>query len=804
MIIDKSNNLEITTIGGDDDEGIKAGIDKENYGFVFQILSTKFYSNPIGSLIREITSNCFDSHIEAGVDDPVVIGRVYTTEEGYAITFKDVGVGLSPDRIVNVYMNYFSSTKRDNNNQLGGFGLGSKTPLSYADLFYITTIHDGTKYELIYHKGETDPTLESIHGWETIITTRTKWNDDLEMEEEFEIREKYPLGIPTSERNGTVIKVNIERSDLHNFEEELENQLTYFDNVYFNTWSINNDYDIYEGDYFKFRSDIDQNYTEIHLCIEKVRYPIDFNKVNIPLEYQKIPIALKFNIGEIQVTPNREAITYTKGITDIIQDKLRNAIIEIEELFAAQNPEVDNLLEYTKLKNVKPSIVFNKEKNHKLYVWSSSKLTNSYKFKPIAHIAMKKTPRLLFFMWEKIGYINDDNKRTDFDKYNREAIDNDFILKYKYIIVDKDDRYSSYTELYITKELFNCSKIYLIKRRILNYEEIAIELGLKDTKTVGKAKVIKEYLQVTDKLVKDKGTKYSDCRPTDEWIAEYKKSVKESSAAYQRKMNQEVFVRDAALRFRGISMKVHKLDSRTGILVYGFKEDQSTLTTIYNIVINHKASIRKLDKFSRQQKAFMVIQISKAVEKDVVGSEKSIYWSDFLKTKFYRKIETAHAMYDMFTDISFVKLDLRKKLLRGFEQAYLSAKNSIIDYNSSDYKVSHIRIPKELKTYNLFKEKFKDIENLKNNFTGNIPLISCLDSYIDDDSLKEYISYLKYKGIKLKNKWYLKDARQLQYEENLRKIFNTFKNIRYNSYLLTQTLNQIENVNQEGNNRENI
>jgi len=223
MILEAPKQLEVQRIG-DLNEGLTAGISEESLPFVFELVSKQLYSNPIGSLIREYTSNCFDSHIEAGVDDPVMINQVYSIEEGYSIEFKDVGVGLSPDRVQKIFMNYFSSTKRDSNLQIGGFGIGSKTALAYADMFYITTVFNNLQYEYLFHKGETKPTLESLYGYEervfpeTIIKTNEVTGE--EYLEQVERVEKIPIGTPTEERNGTIIRVNIERHDLEKFREE--------------------------------------------------------------------------------------------------------------------------------------------------------------------------------------------------------------------------------------------------------------------------------------------------------------------------------------------------------------------------------------------------------------------------------------------------------------------------------------------------------------------------------------------------------------------------------------------------------
>ena len=105
MIIEVQNQLEITNIGAEV-ENIEAGIDASSMPFLFEMLSRAFYSNPIGSICREITSNCFDSHIEAKVDEPVIIKKGYD-EEGTYISFIDVGMGISTYRMKKIYMNAY-------------------------------------------------------------------------------------------------------------------------------------------------------------------------------------------------------------------------------------------------------------------------------------------------------------------------------------------------------------------------------------------------------------------------------------------------------------------------------------------------------------------------------------------------------------------------------------------------------------------------------------------------------------------------------------------------------------------------
>lgn len=123
MILQETKGIEINS----DIEGAKGGISVESLPFMFNILSKSYYSRKIDSIVREVTSNCFDSHVEAGIDDPVIIEKRYDVENNiYNIVFKDVGIGMNPDRMYNIFNNWFTSTKRESNDYIGAFGLTKK------------------------------------------------------------------------------------------------------------------------------------------------------------------------------------------------------------------------------------------------------------------------------------------------------------------------------------------------------------------------------------------------------------------------------------------------------------------------------------------------------------------------------------------------------------------------------------------------------------------------------------------------------------------------------------------------------
>lgn len=105
---------------------------------IMKIMRSKLYSNPIKVLIQEYLCNARDANREAGSDRPI---EVYTPSKfNQSFEVRDYGIGISPERMENVFIRYGESTKRGNNLQTGGFGIGAKSGWSYSDSFSITTV----------------------------------------------------------------------------------------------------------------------------------------------------------------------------------------------------------------------------------------------------------------------------------------------------------------------------------------------------------------------------------------------------------------------------------------------------------------------------------------------------------------------------------------------------------------------------------------------------------------------------------------------------------------------------------------
>lgn len=123
---------------------------------MFDVLSSRIYTDKIGAVVREITSNAID----AG-------GKAFISLPNYgspAFSVRDEGEGISPENMATIYTVYFASTKRENNDSIGGFGLGAKTPLAYTDSFSVRSIHKGVlSLYVINRTAEGVPVLHLMH-----------------------------------------------------------------------------------------------------------------------------------------------------------------------------------------------------------------------------------------------------------------------------------------------------------------------------------------------------------------------------------------------------------------------------------------------------------------------------------------------------------------------------------------------------------------------------------------------------------------------------------------------------------------
>lgn len=117
-----SNKVIDTSFDGEELESTKMEMDADSFAFFMQMVS-KFYADNIGSPIRELFSNGWDSHQKAGTQAPIVVKLGKNKTNGWEFSIKDQGLGIDKALVENVIKKYGKSTKRGDAKSLGAFGL---------------------------------------------------------------------------------------------------------------------------------------------------------------------------------------------------------------------------------------------------------------------------------------------------------------------------------------------------------------------------------------------------------------------------------------------------------------------------------------------------------------------------------------------------------------------------------------------------------------------------------------------------------------------------------------------------------
>jgi len=275
---------------------------------IFDILRSKLYSDPLGAVCREIISNARDSHIEANKSN-VPIEIILPNKISPTLVIKDFGVGISPDRAENIFVQYGKSTKRSDNTQTGGFGMGCKCPFSITDSFSIVTVFDGIQYS--YSAAIDETKVGALY----LLDKRS-----------------------TDAKNGTSIIIPIKEKDFNIVDEKINEITRFWDPkpIIKNSkiFAQTNDIEISSKNWFVLKNEpLNENkysFNILKVLIHKIPYTISFSTLRgfLPQEYInflyqcKFTPYLEFDVGELSLSASRETLYFD----DITKNKLIKSI----------------------------------------------------------------------------------------------------------------------------------------------------------------------------------------------------------------------------------------------------------------------------------------------------------------------------------------------------------------------------------------------------------------------------------------------------------------------------------------------
>ena len=271
--------------------------------FILDMFADKVYSHKERAVIRELACNAHDSHVMAGTTDVPFKVHLPTQLEPW-FSLRDYGTGLPDDDIANIYGAIGVSTKRDSNEVIGCFGIGSLSPYSLCDSFTVKSYLNG------------------------IVRTYQCMRDEKRQPK------VIPLGsAPTDEANGLEVKLTV-AGKVSEFEREAAKVFMFWEgtlpeinnkHVVSQCEDMRNKY-VFKGDDFGLTS----SYGSMYALMGNIAY-------KIPDEIDEFDTDgyLKFDLGELEFDTARENLSMTdktkaavKAKFASVKDKLKDIAVE--------------------------------------------------------------------------------------------------------------------------------------------------------------------------------------------------------------------------------------------------------------------------------------------------------------------------------------------------------------------------------------------------------------------------------------------------------------------------------------------
>lgn len=260
----------------------------------FQILSDKLYKFKIRAIVREISCNAIDAHRLAGHEKDFDVTLPSIIDQRFIV--RDYGPGLSPDQVQNIFTVYFESTKENSNEDIGGFGLGCKSPFSYVDGFSVNSYYQGKLYVFNMFNGTDGPVA-------ALMSTQD-----------------------TDKPSGLEVIVPVEKEDIREFTQDAQVVYASFDKVKPNIIS----YSDFEINYIPEGDVVAHSNTwftcRAYAIMGNVTYEIPIRWIHEDDRLFALfnrTTFFRFGIGELDILPSREELTDLESNKAVVIKKVK-------------------------------------------------------------------------------------------------------------------------------------------------------------------------------------------------------------------------------------------------------------------------------------------------------------------------------------------------------------------------------------------------------------------------------------------------------------------------------------------------
>ncbi len=276
---------------------------------IFNFFADQTYANKPRAICRELVANGIDSHTAAGCPDrPVEVTLPNDLDPVFKV--RDFGVGMSHEFMMTRFMAYTDgSTKDQSNDQIGGFGIGSKSPFAYTDQYTLRVVHDGVLSVYTMFKDEEGLPSIGLMGQTT-----------------------------TDEPNGVEVSFPVENDDHSAFHEAAQEALQFFVPL---PTVIGGEIDAPPYNYVGKGWMLRPTAGDLNVIMGGVRYPVATGSLEWDLRNDaKLSPLLSYGIdlilpiGACGIALSREALSYDGKTSANIETALKAVIDDVVSTFA--------------------------------------------------------------------------------------------------------------------------------------------------------------------------------------------------------------------------------------------------------------------------------------------------------------------------------------------------------------------------------------------------------------------------------------------------------------------------------------
>ena len=285
------------------------GIAEEDVGVIIEILRDKLYSNKRKIVVQEYMCNARDAQREIGNNKKPI--HVKLPNIGMpTFEVRDYGPGITPERMSTVFVRYGASTKRNTNDETGGYGIGAKSAWSYCDQFGIVTYVDGIERHY------------------------SAFLDDQENERGRVGKIALLHQCETKELNGTKIIVPIQSDDFKAFIEYTAETCEFWEvrptfsgiaegELYFPEYTYHEKSD----NWHLVKSNNYRDSNKSFVIVDGIKYPIQMSELDNMDDVSKRilrddNVHFFFKTGEVSISANRESLYYNEKTKKCISNRI--------------------------------------------------------------------------------------------------------------------------------------------------------------------------------------------------------------------------------------------------------------------------------------------------------------------------------------------------------------------------------------------------------------------------------------------------------------------------------------------------